>query len=41
MSHKLKDIIKEVGFNNYTYFFKVFKDIMGMTPLEYEEKYKK
>mgnify|MGYP000902033131 CR=1 FL=1 len=34
---KLKEIVKEVGFNSYTYFFKVFKDISGMTPLEYEE----
>lgn len=33
---KLKEIIKSVGFNNYTYFFKVFKDTLGMTPLEYE-----
>lgn len=36
---KLKDIAKEVGFNNYTYFYKVFKDIIKMTPLEYEEQY--
>jgi two-component system response regulator YesN len=36
-SLKLKDIVKEVGFNNYTYFFKVFKDILNMTPLEYEK----
>ena len=37
---KLKDVVKEVGFNNYTYFFKVFKDIINMTPLEYEEAHK-
>jgi two-component system response regulator YesN len=30
----------EVGFNNYNYFFKVFKDYMGMTPLEYEKRRK-
>ena len=36
---KLKDIVKEVGFNNYTYFFKVFKDTSGMTPLEYESRF--
>jgi two-component system response regulator YesN len=35
--YKLKDIVKKVGFNNYTYFFKVFKDFIGMTPQEYEE----
>lgn len=37
---KLKDITKEIGFNNYSYFFKVFKDIVGMTPQEYEEELK-
>ncbi len=34
---KLKDVVKEVGFNNYTYFFKVFKDALNMTPVEYEK----
>jgi two-component system response regulator YesN len=34
---RLKDIIVEAGFNSYTYFFKVFKSMMGMTPAEYEE----
>lgn len=34
---KLKDITKKVGFNNYTYFFTVFKDFIGMTPQEYED----
>lgn len=38
---KLKNIVKQVGFNNYNYFFKVFKDVAGMTPLEFEEVYKK
>jgi two-component system, response regulator YesN len=37
---KLKDIVTEVGFANYNYFFKVFKDITGLTPLEYEESLK-
>jgi two-component system, response regulator YesN len=37
---KLKDIVNEVGFANYNYFFKVFKDITGLTPLEYEESLK-
>jgi two-component system response regulator YesN len=40
-NNKLKDIVKNVGFNNYTYFFKVFKDFIGMTPQEYEEIIKK
>src|SRR5690554_2698971 len=31
----IKEIVTEVGFNNYNYFFKVFKDSQGMTPLEY------
>lgn len=35
--YKLKDIAKLVGFNNYTYFFTVFKDFASMTPQEYED----
>ena len=35
---KLKDIVSEVGFNNYTYFFKIFRKMNKMTPLEYEGK---
>ncbi|VBB07371.1 Hypothetical protein LUCI_2615 [Lucifera butyrica] len=35
---KLKEIVSQVGFNNYTYFFKVFKMVVGITPLEYKEK---
>jgi two-component system response regulator YesN len=37
---KLKEIVKQVGFNNYTYFFKVFKMVAGITPIEYKEKCK-
>ncbi|AJQ27986.1 response regulator transcription factor [Pelosinus fermentans] len=37
---KLKEIVKQVGFNNYTYFFKVFKMVAGITPVEYKEKCK-
>jgi len=33
---KLKEIVKNVGFNQYNYFFKVFKEMTGMTPHEYE-----
>lgn len=33
-----KEIVNQVGFNNYNYFFKVFKDIEGITPSEYLEK---
>lgn len=33
---KLKEIVRLAGFNNYTYFFKVFKMIVGVTPLEYK-----
>lgn len=35
--NKLKDIVVKVGFNNYNYFLKVFKDIVGLTPMEYEK----
>ncbi len=34
---RLKDIVQQVGFQNYNYFFKVFKESTNMTPLEYEE----
>jgi Response regulator containing CheY-like receiver domain and AraC-type DNA-binding domain len=34
---KLKDIVNEVGFYNYNYFFRVFKEITGMTPLMFEK----
>lgn len=34
---KIKDIYENVGFNNYSYFFKVFKLVSGMTPAEYEK----
>lgn len=37
---KLKEIVSRVGFNNYNYFFRVFKEIAGMTPLEYEQRSK-
>lgn len=31
----LKNVYIESGFNNYNYFFKVFKEIVGCTPLNY------
>lgn len=34
---RIKDIVEQVGFQNYNYFFKVFKEQVNMTPLEYEE----
>jgi two-component system response regulator YesN len=33
--HPIKEIVELVGFRNYNYFFKVFKDIEGVTPSEY------
>lgn len=33
----IKEVAEEVGFSNYNYFFKVFKDYLGMTPLTYEK----
>lgn len=38
---KLKDIVERVGFQQYNYFFKVFKQLTGMTPIEYEVSTKK
>lgn len=37
---RIKDIVKQVGFQSYNYFFKVFKEMVSMTPLEYEEMVK-
>ncbi|SFT15049.1 helix-turn-helix domain-containing protein [Paenibacillus sp. BC26] len=34
----VKAIYEQVGFNTYNYFFKVFKDITGTTPLDYEKR---
>jgi two-component system response regulator YesN len=39
--YRIKEIVAKTGFNNYNYFFKVFKEIVGMTPLEYEERSQK
>jgi two-component system response regulator YesN len=33
--HKIKDVYHEVGFSSYNYFFKVFKDVEGVTPQTY------
>lgn len=35
---KIKEIVKRAGFNNYNYFFKVFKEITGLTPNQYEKQ---
>ncbi len=32
-----KDLASKAGFNNYTYFFTVFKEFTGMTPHQYEK----
>lgn len=32
---KLKDIVERAGFQNYNYFFKVFKEYTGVTPAQY------
>ncbi|TAH74711.1 MAG: response regulator [Anaerolineaceae bacterium] len=37
---RIKDIIRQVGFQSYNYFFKVFKELVNMTPLEYEDMVK-
>jgi YesN/AraC family two-component response regulator len=33
----IKQIVDEAGFTNYSYFFKVFKSVEGITPVEYTE----
>lgn len=37
-NYKVKEIVEESGFSNYNYFFKVFKDVTGLTPIEYERQ---
>jgi len=39
-AYSLKQISSQVGFLNYTYFFKVFKSITGMTPQAYMDSLK-
>jgi two-component system response regulator YesN len=39
-SYSMKQISSQVGFTNYTYFFKVFKSITGMTPQVYMDSRK-
>jgi AraC-like DNA-binding protein len=34
----IKQIVEEVGFSNYNYFFKVFKEIEGITPIEFVDE---
>lgn len=40
-NYRIKEVYSEVGFNQYNYFFKVFKQIEGCTPTEFEKKIKK
>lgn len=35
--YELKSLVQNLGFNSYTYFFTVFKEIAGMTPQMYEK----
>lgn len=35
---QIKSIARETGFNNYNHFFTVFKSIVGMSPVEYQER---
>lgn len=37
--YTVKEIAEKTGFSNYNYFFKVFKEMTGMTPNEYEKKH--
>lgn len=36
-THTVKDIALEVGFSNTKYFYVVFKELVGMTPREFQE----
>jgi two-component system response regulator YesN len=35
---RLKDLYERIGFNSHTYFYTVFKQITGQTPLQYKRK---
>lgn len=37
-NHKIKEMYRLFGFNSYSYFFKVFKEIVGETPQSYAKK---
>jgi two-component system response regulator YesN len=37
--YKVKQIYERVGFTSYNYFFKVFKDVTGMTPQSYAKQF--
>ena len=37
----INDIAYHIGYNNLTFFYKLFKKQVGMTPLEYRTKYRK
>lgn len=39
-NYRIKEVYSEVGFHQYNYFFKVFKQIEGCTPVEFEKKIK-
>lgn len=34
----MKEIVEQSGFRNYNYFFKVFKEMVGMTPSAFAAK---
>lgn len=38
-NQKIKDLYHRFGFTSYSYFFKVFKDIVGETPQAYAKKF--
>ncbi len=40
-SHSIADVAAEVGFNDYSYFHKIFTSYYGITPAEYKKKFTK
>lgn len=36
----ISDMISELGFSNRSYFYRIFEEAYGMTPLEYRQQYK-
>lgn len=40
-NYKVYEVAEQVGISNYAYFYQVFRKITGVSPTEYQKKYKK